>query len=79
MKIIVLQDVAQCSLEESDRRFSGGHCLLRVTRKHVAGILRLQMCTQFWLEIQKKKTLEKPGHKWKDNIKINAREIGFGM
>jgi hypothetical protein len=37
------------------------------------------MVIEFWWEIRRKRPLERPRHRWKDNIKMDLREIGQGF
>jgi hypothetical protein len=31
-----------------------------------------------WGDLNKKKTLERPRHRWEDNIKVDLKEVGWG-
>jgi hypothetical protein len=44
----------------------------------VARMRRRGMHIGFWWEIQKR-PLERPTHRWQDNIKRNLREMGWGV
>jgi hypothetical protein len=48
--------------------------------EHVARMGRGEMCTGFWWDSQKeKRPLERPRHRWEDGIKMDHREIGWGV
>jgi hypothetical protein len=35
------------------------------------------MHTKFWWKTRRKRSLGKPRHRWKDNIRMDLREIGW--
>jgi hypothetical protein len=42
---------------------------------HVARMGRIGMHIGFWWESQKERPLERPRHRWEDNIRMDLREI----
>jgi hypothetical protein len=47
--------------------------------RHVAGMKRRGIHTQFWLEIQKEGDYQtRTRHRWEDNTEMNITEIGCG-